>query len=363
MRVNDPKMLRVRKGAVPGLALLLAVVPLTAPAVELTFPGTPTMTAQRREAPSRQEVAVGPYLAQGPDFRAVDGGLVQQAFRLDNPGMGTLDLMAALRQQVQAAGYAVVYECETMVCGGFDFRYATSVLPEPDMHVDLGDFRYLAAERTGPLGTEYLSLLVSRAIGLGFVQVTEITPGIDPTPAGPSPDSFSAMGSTGTRDTSASVGAGAAAEGGHVTRTLSLAKPGEGAQAAAPSVTPDQIGAVLTDEGRLVLENLVFESGSAGLEDRSYPLLEALAQWLGGHPEQSIALVGHTDASGGLSINIALSKRRAESVRQYLLETYDLPATQIAAEGVGYLAPRASNLTEEGRKKNRRVEVMLTSTP
>lgn len=322
------------------------------------------MTAERREAQSRQELAVGPYAAQGPDSRAVEGGLVQRAYRLDNPGMDTLDLMAALRAQVQAAGFAVIFECETIVCGGFDFRYATSVLPEPDMHVDLGDFRYLAAERPGSLGTDYLSLLVSRAIGLGFVQVTEITAGIDPIPLPEAPpDRFTALGSTGQPDTSASVGAGAAAEGGHVTRTLSLPKPGNGPETGTPSLTPDQVGALLTTEGRLVLENLVFASGSAGLEDRSYPLLEALAQWLGDNPEQTIALIGHTDASGGLEINIALSKRRAESVRQYLLEAYDLPASQVAAEGVGYLAPRASNLTEEGRRKNRRVEVMLTSTP
>ena len=346
----------------PGVALLLALAALPAPALELAFPGTPTLTAERREAPSRQEIAVGPHTAQGPESRAAEGGLVQQAYRLDNPGMDTLDLMASLRAQVQAAGYAVIYECETMVCGGFDFRYATPVLPEPDMHVDLGDFRYLAAERTGPLGPEYLSLLVSRAIGLGFVQVTEIIPGSDPTPApAPPPEGFSARGATGLPDTSAS--AGAAAEGGHVTRTLSLPKPGNGPETGAPSLTPDQIGAALAGEGRLVLENLVFASGSAGLEDRSYPLLEALAEWLAAHPDQTIALVGHTDASGGLSINIALSKRRAESVRQYLLATYELPAAQIAAEGVGYLAPRAGNLTEDGRRKNRRVEVMLTSTP
>ena len=337
-----------------------------APALTLDLPGTPNLTAERREAQSRQMLAVGPYGAQGPVSKAVEGGLLQQAFRLDDPGMSTLALMAMLRAQVQAAGFSVIYECETTVCGGFDFRYATSVLPEPDMHVDLGDFRYLAAERPGPLGPEYLSLLVSRAIGLGFVQITEVTPDSDPgvtSPSGLNGGGFSGLSDGHLPDTSASAGAGAAAEGGHVTRTLSLPKPGNGPQTGAPTLTAEQIGAALAGEGRLVLENLVFASGSAGLEDRSYPLLAALAEWLGAHPEQQVALVGHTDASGGLSINIALSKRRAESVRQYLLVTYDLPEAQIAAEGVGYLAPRASNLTEAGRKQNRRVEVMLTSTP
>lgn len=344
----------------PGLALLLSAGP--APALDLAFPGTPNLTAERREAQARQEVAIGPYTPQGLEVQAVVGGLVQRAFRLDQPGMDTLALMATLREQVEAAGYAVIYECDTTICGGFDFRYATSVLPEPEMHVDLGDFRYLAAEKPGPMGKEYLSLLVSRAIGLGFVQLTEITPGTDPVPLA-DPDGFTVLGSTTLPDSLASAGVGAAAEGGHVTRTLSLPKPGDGPQTNAPSLTSDQIGMILLDQGRLVLENLVFASGSAGLEDRQYPTLEALADWLAQNPAQTMTLVGHTDASGGLAINIALSKKRAESVRQYLLDTYDLPADQIAAEGAGYLAPRASNLTEDGRKKNRRVEVMLTSTP
>ena len=350
---------------------------MPAGALDLTFPGTPVLTMERRAAQARQELAVGPFGAQGPQVRAVEGGLLQRAFRLENPGIGTLDLMALLRGQLQAAGYAVIYECETTVCGGFDFRYATPVLPEPEMHVDLGDFRYLAAERQGAGGMEYIGLLVSRAIGLGFVQITEITAGTDPSPATSAAASAAAaaatsaatedrrptLGSAGLPDISASASAGAAAVGGHVTRTLSLPEPGAGRGTDGPAPTADQIGATLTGDGHLVLENLVFASGSAGLADRSYPQLEVLAAWLGANPDQTIALVGHTNASGGLAINIALSKKRAESVRQYLLATYDLPAAQISAEGVGYLAPRASNLTEDGRRKNRRVEVMLTSTP
>jgi outer membrane protein OmpA-like peptidoglycan-associated protein len=75
-----------------------------------------------------------------------------------------------------------------------------------------------------------------------------------------------------------------------------------------------------------------------------------------------VAIVGHTDASGGLEANIALSRKRAQAVRNVLIEAFGVPAAQIQAEGVGYLSPRASNLTEAGRTQNRRVEVMLTST-
>jgi OOP family OmpA-OmpF porin len=76
-----------------------------------------------------------------------------------------------------------------------------------------------------------------------------------------------------------------------------------------------------------------------------------------------VILVGHTDASGGLDGNIALSRKRAESVRQRMTDRYGIPAAQVDAQGVGYLSPRASNLSDTGRDQNRRVEVMMTSTP
>jgi OOP family OmpA-OmpF porin len=70
-------------------------------------------------------------------------------------------------------------------------------------------------------------------------------------------------------------------------------------------------------------------------------------------------LVGHTDATGGLEINISVSRRRAASVVERLVAAYNVPRAQIAAEGVGYLAPRATNLTDAGRTANRRVEAVL----
>jgi outer membrane protein OmpA-like peptidoglycan-associated protein len=75
-----------------------------------------------------------------------------------------------------------------------------------------------------------------------------------------------------------------------------------------------------------------------------------------------VALVGHTDTSGGLETNIVISRRRAEQVRSVLLGQYDVPREQVTAEGVGYLSPRASNLTEAGQQANRRVEVVVTKT-
>jgi OOP family OmpA-OmpF porin len=122
------------------------------------------------------------------------------------------------------------------------------------------------------------------------------------------------------------------------------------------------LGERLEAGGFVVLEDLVFESGSSRLEEGDFDSLSALAAYLKANPGRTVTLVGHTDASGSLSGNTALSRNRALSVRERLLTTYGVPASQVTAEGAGFLAPRDTNLTEEGRARNRRVEVILTST-
>ncbi len=101
---------------------------------------------------------------------------------------------------------------------------------------------------------------------------------------------------------------------------------------------------------------------ASNLAGERLPSLDALARWLSDHRGRQVTLVGHTDAQGSLTANIALSKRRAQSVADRLVSDFGIERARVSAEGAGYLAPRASNDTEEGRHKNRRVEVMLTPT-
>ena len=90
-----------------------------------------------------------------------------------------------------------------------------------------------------------------------------------------------------------------------------------------------------------------------------YPSLAALAKWLQDQPDARVALVGHTDASGGLEANIALSRKRAEAVRQELTRRFNIPANRVEAQGVGPLAPRAPHRSDKDRALNRRVEAVL----
>jgi OOP family OmpA-OmpF porin len=314
-------------------AMLGASALHAAPTLDLHFPAPSEATGSQREAMTSFRMAVGPFGADGIPTTLAEGALDQSAYRLQTADLSTLELLQSLRAQIKRAGFEVLFECETEGCGGYDFRYGTALLPEPDMHVDLGDFRYLAAKRVGPHGDEYVSLVVSRSQDNGFVQVTQVGQLAQPAPR------FTASTKT------------------------PLAAPADQQALSLPAkpATADLAG--LLGQGQpQVLEDLVFPSGSAELAEGDYASLQALADWLKANPSQSVTLVGHTDNDGSLEGNIAVSRKRAASVRQTLLTRYDIPADQVQAEGVGYLAPRDSNLTDEGRQKNRRVEVMLTST-
>lgn len=163
------------------LAVLLAA--LSAPvaraeAPDLRFAAPAVQTATQDEPATTARIPTGPWTAAGLPTRLIEGDLRQQAWRIEGTAT-TRDLIAPLRAQIETQGWTVDFACETAACGGFDFRYGLPVLTEPDMHVDLADFRFLAASR----GPEALMLMVSRAQEAGFVQLTLISP--DAAPAEP----------------------------------------------------------------------------------------------------------------------------------------------------------------------------------
>lgn len=308
-----------------ALTAATSLMAASALALDFVFPGPATTTASLSDALTSYALPTGPWGSGGLPTRIVEGTVDRTAWRIDAAGLSTLQLLAPLRDQLRAAGYTILWECETRACGGFDFRFATEVLPEPDMHVDLGDFRFLAAER----GPDTLTILVSRSAETGFAQIIRVGP---PAPAAPLVNP-----SPTTPPASAS-----------------------GPALSVPSVA--EFASALETNGAVALDDLAFETGSSKLGAGDFPSLDALAAYLLEHPDRKVTLVGHTDAAGSLANNVALSKARAASVRDRLIDAFSIPPDQIGAEGVGFLAPRASNLTDEGRTRNRRVEVMLTST-
>ncbi|MCU9848573.1 OmpA family protein [Defluviimonas sp. WL0024] len=298
---------------------LLLLAPAAQAAPTLALPPQAARTAEEARSVGSYALPVGPWSAGRIETLATEGEVSRTAWRVPDPDLTTMGLLATLRDQLREEGFEVLFECDTDRCGGFDFRFGTPVLAEPEMHVDLGDFRFLSARRGAEPTADYVSLLVSRSTNGGYVQMTRVGP--------------------------------------------ALPKPAELVKAAAPA-QPEvvRLPGELDGMGRMVLDGLAFPPGTANLADDRFASIETLAGWLKAHPDTRVALLGHTDAVGPLATNITLSRARAEAVMERLVAVYGVDRAQLSADGLGYLSPRASNLTPEGRAENRRVEAMITST-
>ena len=111
--------------------------------------------------------------------------------------------------------------------------------------------------------------------------------------------------------------------------------------------------------GLLVLDNVEFEFNSADLAPATLVTLNEVGQALMTRSEASVEIQGHTDAVGAAAYNMRLSQRRADAVREYLLANFDLEPAQLTSKGFGEAEPIASNDTDEGRARNRRVQFVI----
>lgn len=124
------------------------------------------------------------------------------------------------------------------------------------------------------------------------------------------------------------------------------------------TVSAGDMAKAMTSTGRVALYGILFDTNKADIKPESKAALAEIDKLLKSDPTLKLRVVGHTDNQGGLESNIALSKRRAEAVDAALVAQYGIAASRLSAYGVADLAPVASNSTEEGRAKNRRVELV-----
>ncbi|MBL7826764.1 MAG: OmpA family protein [Saprospiraceae bacterium] len=105
----------------------------------------------------------------------------------------------------------------------------------------------------------------------------------------------------------------------------------------------------------------LFDFGKYDLKPEAGPALDSLAVFLKSYPKVRIGIGGHTDDVGTDEFNLDLSERRAQAVRQFLLDR-GVADTQLRAKGFGESKPIADNITETGRQANRRVECVVLKT-
>lgn len=304
--------------------LCVALTTGPADALELDLPTGAQLTAQRDTGLDNFDAPVAAFDGSGVQTLSVEGAIARQAWRISLPGLTPLQVMVPLRHQLSELGYRVIFECEASTCGGFDFRFNTEVLPGPNMYVNISRYRYLTAAKDDR--SDVVGILASVTAGSAYVQIIharERGEGPVPPPLRPSEGTDNETEPTLIPD------------------------------------APDDLLAALKQNGRMVLADLDFDVGTTDLGQGPFESLIQLAALLRDRGDLRIALVGHTDTVGALSVNFALSRDRARSVRNRLVTEHGVDGARLDAEGVAYLAPVAPNLTDAGRALNRRVEAVL----
>ena len=108
-----------------------------------------------------------------------------------------------------------------------------------------------------------------------------------------------------------------------------------------------------------IILNVEFDTNMSVVKDKYRNEIKKVADFMKTYPNTTAVIEGHTDNVFTAEYNQKLSQARADSVRQYLISNFGIKASRLTSVGYGLTKPIASNDTEEGRQKNRRVQAVM----
>lgn len=223
-----------------------------------------------------------------------------------------LEIQRNFEQALRGAGFQVLFSCANAACGN-GMSFALNTLHQ--LNHNEKDQHYLIGTLKSPQGEVHASVFTVGAYSLGGVNkdraLTQLT----------------------------------------VVETKSM-------DSGKVAVSADTMARQIASQGRVALYGIYFDSDKTEIKAESKPELEEIAKLLKQNPAMKLLVVGHTDNAGKFDYNIDLSKRRAQAVTDTLTSQYGIAAARLKPWGNGLTAPVASNRTEEGRAKNRRVELV-----
>ena len=237
----------------------------------------------------------------------VRGRTITNVYQIDGTSLTLDQILQPIITHLNNKQFTIKLYCNTHVCGGFNFRKNLMVSNPPFMLVNVTNYSVITAVKN----SSAISLIASKFGNTIYLQIL-------------------------------SVG---------TTKNDLVLRNKEPLQ--------DNYSSKLLEDGAIVLDDLIYRSGSSDLGNGPFESLSALASFLESTPSSSIILVGHSDAIGELSTNINLSRNRAQAVVDRLIKSYGIDHSRLSAQGIGFLSPKTNNTTEKSRKKNRRVEAIL----
>ena len=249
---------------------------------------------------------------RGPgEINAIEGRITRLNYRAP-AGRTSLEVFRNYEQSLRGAGFNILFQCMDAQCGN-DFRFAVN--PPSLMHYHGKDQKYLAAKLARPDGDVYVMLYTVAAYSIGGENKNRAFTQLDVIEA-------------------------------------------KAMQSNLVTVNADAIAREIANTGRIALYGIFFDSGKAEVRPESKPAIDEIGALLKRDTALKLLVVGHTDSAGDFDYNLDLSRRRAQAVVQALTGQYGIDAVRLKAWGVGYAAPVASNRSDNGRAKNRRVELV-----
>lgn len=124
-------------------------------------------------------------------------------------------------------------------------------------------------------------------------------------------------------------------------------------------LSAEDIAKEMKANGKATFYGIYFDTDQSDIKPESNETLEQMAKYLKSNPQVNVYIVGHTDNTGAFEHNQKLSEKRAEAVINHLIESYQIAANRLKGFGVSSLSPVSANTSEEGKSKNRRVEMVL----
>lgn len=139
------------------------------------------------------------------------------------------------------------------------------------------------------------------------------------------------------------------------TYTLTIVE--QAAMAQQIAITADWLAGQLAASGSVALDGITFDTGKAAIRPESKSVLDEVGALLKNDATLALEIQGHTDNAGSPTANLTLSQQRAGAVKAYLVSAHGIDPARLTTAGFGDTRPVADNATDEGRAKNRRVEL------
>jgi OmpA-OmpF porin, OOP family len=297
-----------------------------------------TIVGQTFSKFDKLELPAGPADVKAKAFTKMltQKGTVQRTLYVAPEERSSLDVFGNYIDSIKAKGFSVVFECDGKACGA-NFK---------DLKYKFNDTESVVISE----GADSRRTQVSRGM---FSKI------IDPRYA------LLSMGSGGqetyiavfaAQNMGGSSGDISKALRGRVGVLIEIVEPGT-REDKIITLTADQLGTGLSTDGRVVIYGLYFDFDQATIKPESAPQLAEMVAYLKADAKARVYVVGHTDSKGKLDYNINLSTARAEAVTAALVKA-GIDGGRLSAKGLGPLAPLATNQTDDGQAKNRRVELV-----